>query len=106
MSTSLLPAMCLFPGKKKATLEQCAEVWAPCTIQVMLTENDKPRFVVGSGHGGYDSVLEVRHDQTGARMGTFRQIGEVHFDQEGKQILKMQLKGAVIPEAASVLVYK
>ena len=102
MKTALLPAMRLFPGQKKATLEQCAEVWAPCTVQIMTKDNGKVRFVVGSGFGGYDPILDAQHDQTGANLGTFTQIGEVRLNEDG--IIAFQQ--GMFYESAPVLVYK
>lgn len=107
--TALLPAtQCLF-NKNKATLEDIASVWAPCTVQVMDREQNGKvvtRFVVGCGHGGYDRALHARHDQTGVYLGYFTQFGEVLLDQDGK-IVKMTVDdGRTLPLTAPVLVYK
>ena len=107
--TALLPAtQCIF-NKNKATLAEVASIWAPCTVQVMERElNGKRavRFVVGSGHGGYDKQLSARHDQTFAYLGEFSQFGEVRMDGDGKIIMQQVDEGYELPEKAAVLVYK
>lgn len=109
-ATALLPAtQCIF-NKNKATVAEVASIWAPCTIQVMTRElgNGKRavRFVVGSGHGGYDRQFAARHDQNFSDLGYFTQFGEIRLDGEGKVIMQQVDDGYELPEKAPVLVYK
>ena len=107
--TALLPAtQCLF-NKNKATLEEIASVWAPCTVQVMdreLNGKSAVRFVVGCGTGGYDRHLSVKHDQNFSYLGEFSQFGEIHLDDTGKVIMQQVDDGRELPAKAPVLVYK
>ncbi len=106
--TALLPATRIMFNKNKATLAEIASVWAPCTVQVMDREHNgevATRFVVGSGHGGYDRQFYARHDQTSAKLGEFTQFAEVHINAEGN-IVKLKIGDRPIPATAPVLVYK
>jgi hypothetical protein len=107
--TALLPVGKCFHNKVKLNLEEIADIWAPCTVQVM--EREKPDghkttvFVVGSGHGGYDRSFPVVHDQTHAFLGHYTQFAEVQLDKDGN-IIKMSMGDRAIPKAAPVHVYK
>jgi len=106
--TALLPVGKCFHNKVKLNLQEIADIWAPCTVQVMEREKTDGKtttvFVVGSGLGGYDRSFPVVHDQTNAFLGHYTQFGEVHLDQDGK-VVKMAMSRP-IPKSAPVHVYK
>lgn len=106
--TALLPVGKCFHNKVKLNLQEIADIWAPCTVQVMEREKSDGHkgivFVVGSGHGGYDREFPVVHDQTSAYLGYYTQVGEVHIDDNGIKVIEEGDAG--IPRTAPVHVYK
>lgn len=107
--TALLPVGKCFHNKVKLNLQEIADIWAPCTVQVMEREKSDGHtgivFVVGSGLGGYDREFPVVHDQTSAYLGYYTQVGEVHIDDDNN--IKVVEEGdAGIPKSAPVHVYK
>lgn len=107
--TALLPVGKCFHNKVKLTLDEVADIWAPCTVQVMEREKSDGHtgvvFVVGCGHGGYDRQFPVVHDQTNAYLGYYTQFAEVQLNQDGT-IKKMTMGERAIPKSAPVHVYK
>ena len=106
-TTALLPATMALFGKKKATPHEAATVWKNSTIQVMLNESGKMRFVIGSGKPeGYQAHFYAHHDQTGARLGSFEQIGTMTINQYGNITAVDGPSEEFLSVAAPILVYK
>lgn len=109
--TALLPVGKCFHNKVKLNLAEVYGIWGASTVQLM--DRTKPDgkttivFVVGSGAwGGYDTHLSVRHDQTFAYLGEYRQFGEILIDEHGKITKQLVDEGREIPKSAPVHVYK
>lgn len=101
-TTALLPATMALFGKKKATLQEVATIWKNSTVQVMENESGKLRFVIGYGHSDYAKTFCAHHDQTGARIGCFREVGLVRISGQGA----VQFQSGNVPTSAPILVYK
>lgn len=106
MTVALLPATKAIFGKNKATVAEVADTWRNSTIQVMLNNKGKMRFVVGYGiepGNNYDKYFYAHHDQTGAGLGLFQEINRILVDKDGKIVSD---PGNFQGHSAAVLVYK
>ncbi len=102
-TTALLPATMALFGKNKATLQEAATIWKNSTVQIMENESGKLRFVIGYGHSeGYVKTFCAHHDQTGARLGAFHEVGRALIGADGAIIDQ----SGNVPESAPILVYK
>lgn len=112
---ALLPATKALWNKNKVGIDDIAKQWGKgkYTVQVAHVhgsewERDrggkpKLRFVVGSGHGGYDDKFHAHHDQTGAKAGYHHIVNNVHIE-DGKVV--HQDNDLHVNDKAAVHVYK
>lgn len=95
-SWSILPAGQILFGKSKVTLDDIAREWGSGTVVVCLKPNGQFHFIAGSS-GDYakiGTIQDVHHDQTFARIGTWKVVNEIHYKLVDKTL---ELKFAVPP---------
>lgn len=111
-SWAILPAaQCLF-GKAKVTLDEIAKEWPSGTIVVCKKDNGQFHFIV-SASGSYVKVgdrVEVHHDQTLSRIGTWEVVNEISYDTvDGAVNFKYAVEpvlGQNLPAKAAMAVFK
>lgn len=108
-SWHILPAtQCLY-GKSKVSLDEIMAEEGKGTIVICIKPNDQLHFISGSS-GNYAKVgerVEVKHDQTLARIGTWIVMNEIHYDKSTNKMDWLSQAGKMLTsKKAAMAVFK